>query len=97
MLFYAKLGGLAVVILGLLWVGNTYGPNGRWRVNREAEDAARNAALEYITAQEERMGPAIDAAAAVANREFSELAVGLPECIADPAQANALNVIKELR
>lgn len=85
----------AALVAAIFFAGNMWGPNGRWRDRREAEDAARNTALEYISNQEEAAGKAKDERDAVALREFGELSSGLDKCIVSPATYSALNVIRD--
>jgi len=80
----------AALVLGLLWAGNFYGPNGRWRVNREAADKALNAVLTDLAEREDTVGIGVDTDLAALNKEFSGVKETLARCIIDASQASAL-------
>ena len=90
-----KLGLVATLIMSVWLHGAYYGPPARKLANREAEDRARNAVLTDMAERETVAGNAEDAAHAVADQEFDDLAPGLQKCILDAATAAALNLVRE--
>ena len=61
MLGWLKLGSYVGVVVGLMWIGNAYGPNAFWRAHREAEDRARNAVLTDLAERQDAAGQVEDA------------------------------------
>lgn len=85
----------AVSVLGLLWLGDAYGPHAWKLADREAADAARNAAIDYQAEHDEHALTVTDAAVDESTRQFRELNQGNPECLLSRPQADAVNVVRD--
>lgn len=97
MLGWLKLGSYVGVVVGLMWIGNAYGPNAFWRAHREAEDRARNAVLTDLAERQDAAGQVEDAMHVGADAEFDELYPGLEKYPLPATSAAALNVVREVR
>lgn len=85
----AVIGGVCVV--GLFLAGDHYGSNAHWRANREAEDKAKNAAIEYLNQHENQIGAEEDKRLLDNDRHFTEVAPSLGQCVLTSEQVDALN------
>jgi hypothetical protein len=95
--WWLKLVGGAVVVIGLLGVGDRYGPNAWALAEREAEDKLRETRVENVNANEIAWGAREDASLRRAHDAFSTLQPRLGVCILTAMQADSLNLIREVR
>lgn len=85
----------AVGVLGLLWLGNAYGPNALKLARIASADAARNAAIDFQAEHDQQALAVTDAATDESQRQFKVLNQGNPPCLLSPPQADAVNVVRD--
>ncbi len=81
----------AVCLVAVFMAGNHYGPNASWRAHREAEDAAKNQAIEYLNDHENQIGLQEDKRFAAEDAEFKKVVPSLGPCVLNETEAAALN------
>jgi hypothetical protein len=93
--WWVKWIGLGAVVVGLLWVGDTYGFNARNYAECQAETARRNAGVAASNATENKLHAEEQTKAAAARAAFDKASKGIGQCLLTGNQAAALNGIGE--
>lgn len=93
--WWVNLGVGAAAVLGLLFLGDAYGFHAHRLAKLEAQNQARNDAVDYQAEHDEAALAAKDIADRAADRQFDAARRHVNQCVTDAAQTAVINLVRE--